>query len=555
MTISTEQVATPRTRSQRLIDGFVTRLLRLPAPTTGYAVARDVGIPTRDGLTLLADVYMPTSPPSGTLLVRSPYGWAAPMAALSGAVYACRGYRVILARCRGTFGSGGPFEPMVHEVDDAADTVAWMREQPWFDGRFATAGGSYLGFTQWALLVDPPPELVTAVISIAPHDFHAAAYQGGAFNLNDFLGWSDQVAHQEDAGFVLGMLRRLRNQGRVADAMRQVPLVDAGKGLTEGRAPWYPDWVSRRDPADPFWSAMMLGEALERVEVPVLLQTGWQDLFLDQTLEQYVRLSARGVDVALTAGPWTHIDVATRAGRTVVAETLDWLDEHLAGSGVRTRAAPVKVFATGARQWRDLATWPPPTTDLSLHLRPDGGLGDEPAPAAAQETFTYDPADPTPTIGGRLLDPRGGGYKDDSALAARGDVLAFTGPPLTAPLDVAGTPTVELAHASDNPHADLFVRLSEVDPDGRSRNVSEGFLRLDPGAATGPVRLRLDAIAHRFSARNRIRLLVAGGSHPRWERNLGTDDDPATSSRMAPSHRTVDLAASRLVLPVEGRAG
>ncbi len=537
------------------MDGLVTRLLRLPAATTGYTVAHDLPIPTRDGLTLLADVYTPTAPPAGTVLVRSPYGWPAPMAALSGTVHACRGYRVILARCRGTFGSGGPFEPMVHEVDDGADTVAWMREQPWFDGRFATVGGSYLGFTQWALLMDPPPELVAAVITIGPHDFPSAVYQGGAFNLNDFLGWSDQVAHQEDAGFVLGLLGRLRNQRRVADAMQEVPLVDAGERLTEGRAPWYPEWVSRRDPADPFWSTMRLGDALERVEVPVLLQTGWQDLFLQQTLEQYARLAARGVDVALTAGPWTHIDVATRGGRLVVPEALDWLDEHLAASGIRTRATPVKVFVTGAGQWRDLASWPPPTTELALHLQPDGGLGGEPPPAAASAAFTYDPADPTPTIGGRLLDPRGGGYKDDRALAARGDVLAFTGPPLTAPLDVLGTPTVELAHASDNPHADLFARLSEVHPDGRSRNVSEGFVRLDPGAATGTVRLGLDAVAHRFSARNRIRLVVAGGSHPRWERNLGTDDDPATSSRMAPSHRTIDLAASRLLLPVDGRAG
>ena len=94
-----------------------------------------------------------------------------------------------------------------------------------------------------------------------------------------------------------------------------------------------------------------------------------------------------------------------------------------------------------------------------------------------------------------------------------------------------------VAHATDNPHADLFVRLSEVDPDGRSRNVSEGFLRLDPNTATGDIRLELDAVAHRFAAGNRIRVVIAGGSHPRWERNLGTDDDPATSTRMAPSRR------------------
>ena len=105
---------------------------------------------------------------------------------------------------------------------------------------------------------------------------------------------------------------------------------------------------------------------------------------------------------------------------------------------------------------------------------------------------------------------------------------------------------VVLAHATDNPHADLFVRLSEVDPDGGSRNVSEGFLRLDPDASTGSIRLGLDAVAHRFTAGNRVRVVVAGGSHPRWERNLGTDDDPASSARMAPcapNHRPRRVAA------------
>ena len=186
-----------------------------------------------------------------------------------------------------------------------------------------------------------------------------------------------------------------------------------------------------------------------------------------------------------------------------------------------------------------------------LRPQPGGGLGDQPAPADSPAGFIYDPADPTPTIGGRLLGP-GGGYVDDRALAARDDVLAFTGEPLRAPLEVLGTPVVELAHSSDNVNVDLFVRLSEVEPDGRSRNVSEGFRRLDPAAAQGPVRLDLDPVAHRFAAGNRIRLVVAGGSHPRWERNLGTGDDPATSARTAPSHRTIDLAATRLVLPAGG---
>jgi predicted acyl esterase len=111
---------------------------------------------------------------------------------------------------------------------------------------------------------------------------------------------------------------------------------------------------------------------------------------------------------------------------------------------------------------------------------------------------------------------------------------------------------LELAHSSDNPHADLFARLSEVKSDGSSQNVSEGFVRLDPRSSGDSIRLELDAIAHRFSAGNRIRLVIAGGSHPRWERNLGTDGDPATSSAMTPSKRTIDLPTSRLVLAVDG---
>ncbi len=94
-----------------------------------------------------------------------------------------------------------------------------------------------------------------------------------------------------------------------------------------------------------------------------------------------------------------------------------------------------------------------------------------------------------------------------------------------------------------------------MDRKGRSRNVSEGFVRLDPARPNGDVRLELDACAHRFTAGNRIRLLVSGGSFPRWERNLGTGEDEATGRRLAVSHRTVmhgEGGLSRIVLPVMG---
>jgi putative CocE/NonD family hydrolase len=340
---------------------------------------------------------------------------------------------------------------------------------------------------------------------------------------------------------------------RLRPGLHEVPLLDSGERVLAGGAPWYRDWASQRAADAPHWAPMRLTAALDRVQVPVLLFGGWQDLFLEQTLEQYARLRGRGVDVALTVGPWTHTEMLTKGASVTTRESLDWLAEHLAGTGTRRRPQPVHLSVTGADEWRDLPAWPPASTGRTWYLGPGPALGEvAPADDAAPATVTYDPADPTPTVGGRLLSPDGG-YRRQRELEARSDVLTFTGPVLDAPLEVIGVPVVELAHSTDNPHADLFVRLCEVDARGRSRNVSETFRRLDPAAATGVVRLELDACAHRFAAGTRLRLQVSGGSHPHWARNLGTGADPATGRAMRPSHRTIAHGAggtSRLLLPV-----
>ena len=67
-------------------------------------------------------------------------------------------------------------------------------------GFFGTVGISYLGFTQWAMLTDPPPEMKAAVITVGPHDLSGPRWGTGSFGLTDFLGWSDMIAHQEDPG-------------------------------------------------------------------------------------------------------------------------------------------------------------------------------------------------------------------------------------------------------------------------------------------------------------------------------------------------------------------
>ena len=407
------------TAAKQIIGRTMSRLLRLPPHTTDYEVHHRVRVPMRDGVELVADHYRPlTSNPAGTLLVRGPYGRGYPVSVLFGAVYASRGYHVVVQSVRGTFGSGGDFDPFRHEITDGADTAAWLRDEPWFTGTFATIGASYLGFTQWALLTDPPPEMAAAVITVGPHDISGPRWGTGSFGLNDFLGWSHGVVHQEHLRGVRAIAHHLRATRKVARATAGLPVGQAGRTLLGDGAPWYESWLEHPEHDDPFWAPLQLHAALDRTEIPVLLLSGWQDLFIEQTLAQYAQLRARGVPVAVTIGPWNHSHMLRKGAPTVLRETLAWLGTHLAGNDGASRS-PVRIHVNGAG-WIDLEDWPPPMPEQVRHLQPGGRLGDAmPPDTAPASTFTYDPADPTPTIGGRLLSPQGG-YRNDTKLARAG---------------------------------------------------------------------------------------------------------------------------------------
>jgi uncharacterized protein len=152
---------------------------------------------------------------------------------------------------------------------------------------------------------------------------------------------------------------------------------------------------------------------------------------------------------------------------------------------------------------------------------------------------------------------RNSGSQDNTAVEARADVLTFSTAPLAEPIEVAGVPVAELYVSSDNPYCDVFIRLCDVDERGRSRNLTDQILRCSPAEVVpGEIRrisLALTDISHVFRAGHRIRLQVAGGAHPRYARNLGTDEDPVRGTRTAPVTHQIQHSArypSALILPV-----
>ena len=240
----------PLSPAAAALGKMFSRAWSLPPQRNQVAVERDVQVPMSDGVVLLADHYLPVSVASAAaVLVRCPYGRTGPFALQNAQILAERGYHVLMQSCRGTFGSGGEFEPMRHEITDGQDTVAWLREQSWFDGRLATYGASYLGFVQWALAMDPPPELVAAIVHIGPHDFSRSAFRNGVFDLYNYIGWSDLVAHQESAGRLRALVRTATAERRLRPVLDRLPVAVGVRDLL-GREPTWSrgGWRTRGSP-------------------------------------------------------------------------------------------------------------------------------------------------------------------------------------------------------------------------------------------------------------------------------------------------------------------
>jgi putative CocE/NonD family hydrolase len=548
-----------------ILSRLINRLLKLPpAETYAVVVTRNLRVPMRDGTVLLADHYMPRNGRSApTLLVRSPYCRANAFAWLFARPFAERGFQVLIQSTRGTFGSDGEFNAFRNEQHDGLDTIAWMQQQPWFAGAFATMGASYLGHVQWALAAGAGPQLKALSLQITAATIRNLVYPGQSLGVDTALTWIQQVGHQEESFWrgVLGLRRRRREMRAAA---LNLPLREADVLVAGRPVPFYRDWLEHSAPDDPWWEPVDFQDAADQIAAPVLLIGGWYDIFLPYQLADYARLRQAGKQPFLTIGPWAHTSPPLFGA--ITRETLAWMRTHLLGRAGLLRAAPVRVFVMGSKRWAEYPDWPPPGYPAQRwFLQPARGLATEPpatgSPAAASpDRYRYDPAQPTPSIGGSSLS-QNSGAKDNRAIEARQDVLVYTSPVLERDLEVVGPVSAELYFTSSREHTDVFVRLCDVDPKGRSINITDGLVRLAPGGpevgADGIWRVQVPLwdTAHCFKRGHRIRVQVAGGSHPRYARNPGSGEPLGTATTLVAADHAVyhDLEhPSAIILPAKG---
>jgi putative CocE/NonD family hydrolase len=456
-----------------------------PAGTRQIGVERDLPMTAAPGVVLLADRWYPLGVPAPSLpvvLLRSPYGRR--QLGGIGRLIAERGFQVVIQSCRGTFGSGGDWEPFRHEQADGRRALEWLADQAWWSGTVGTFGASYLGFTQWAVATDPPPPLGAVALNVTASRFRdIVVYPGGSFTLETGATWMYLLAHQE-LGWRRIVLAQLRARRRLAPAFSTLPLAKAEQAVVGREVGYYQDWLAHDRLGDPWWDAVDFSRDVTRVP-PATLTGGWYDIFLPAQVDDYVALRAAGRDVRLTIGPWTHASLAQAAA--ALRDGLDWFDRHLRpDASPRRRRSPVRLYVLGRDQWVDLDSWPPPAVVQPWYLHADGRLDRARPASSAPDRYRYDPAQPTPSAGGPSLNATTAGPRNQRRREQRADVLTYTSTPLPVTMTIAGPLHAELWVVPSREQTDVFVRLCVVSRRGRSTNFSDGILRMAPVTAPAP---------------------------------------------------------------------
>lgn len=544
----------------------------------------------RDGVKLATDVYLPPVVPAPAVAVRTPYGRGVDHYAGAFLSLARRGYVVVSQDCRGT----GDSEPdawdfYLREPEDGYDFVEWMSSQPWYDGFLASCGTSYPGQTQWQMATHPKMSTIVPDVSglgVAVNTAHLHmfinAYSRSVGKGEDKVPvhYTELEAQMLEGTLTSGyfnepldlpmsepLLARFPHLPGLpsAEARRwlwehycslscsdRVELVKAVTGVAdvtmlelESLPAVFGHQISldrhtlpHADPA----------EMARSVLAPALLTTGWYDWGVNDAIATWELLREAADEPVrslsrLLITPSAHNMPGYHEGTPDHPElhhayglpnTVELLHHWYTAMRESTVAAWPRVvyYLMGANEWRAAEDWPVPgARERGFYLGADGKLTSQAPSASDPDHYTYDPADPTPTVGGNLVSyvyPPGS--VDVGTVQQRTDVLTYTTAPLDDDLDVVGPLRLVLYASSSAVDTDFSARLSDVFPDGRAIQLQTGMLRaryrdihgepelLEPGLV---YRFEVDmwATANRFMAGHRLRLDISSADFPRFDRN------------------------------------
>jgi len=597
-------------------------------PKFDVAVELDIWVSMRDGVRLATDIYRPAvngvaiQEKVPVILQRTPYDKRGKSDIAIGNYFASHGYAVVIQDTRGRFQSEGVWHMLTDDGNDGMDVCEWIGKQPWSNNRIGMIGTSYVGGTQHAVALLKAPNLVTVIpVDAMSNMGYQSMRNAGAFELR-FWNWIFTRAAEGSRQVRDPKMKEVLEQ-MAADRRYYLLNLPTRKGTTPLRfAPEYEEWLveaMKHGGNDAFWAQNNIVDNPERYkDMPVFLVGGWYDSWGGNTSTNFKALSKtiKG-PVYLTMGPWIHGKQGSSSHGQVSfgddaaiadppAWRLEWydrwlkqLDNSVGKSG--PFATPVRVFVMGTGDgrktetgllyhggfWRDEQEWPLARTQYTnFFLQPDGGLSRTAVAAnTASTSFTFDPSNPVPTIGGNLSsaegimlqgawDQRGGDQvwnaQEPIPLSARRDVLVFQTEPLAEQIEVTGEIEVKLWVSSSAVDTDFTAKLIDVYPSspdfpgGFDLNLEDGIVRaryrnslkqetfMTPGESY-PVTIKLYPTSNVFKKGHRIRVDISSSNFPRFDVNPNSGEPLGDHRRLVVATNTIyhDRArASQIVLPV-----
>lgn len=564
-------------------------LLCLTVTSAGAAqTSRLLGLrtPMRDGVTLVSDVWLPADRGQHPLiLIRTPYGRANlnEMTAELAAYFTAAGYALAIQDVRGRGDSDGDFNFFFQEEHDGYDTIEWLAQQSWSDGRIGMMGVSYMGTVQWLAARAHPPHLrCIAPTAPAGRYLDELPAVGGAFGLQWALHWLYGRSLRQEQGNLAGVDWEAVFSHR--------PLLTMDSVLTGRPIRFFREFLNHPT-RDAYWQRILFTPAdFAGITIPTLTTTGWFDgdqpgaLFYWRGIQAH---NPRPDQHFLIAGPWNHSQ--TFSGGALREQGFEFTaDSRIDNKAIHrtffdwclkgTAAAPgwprARTYVMGANRWRTFNAYPPiESRERSLYLRSggrantvegDGVLSwDRPADERP-DRFRYDPRNPVrldfrDTLLLRTGDHRPGQY--------RHDVLVYSSEVLTERVAIVGTVAVELFAATDGRDTDFVVKLLDVQPDGRAlklgvnpvaiiraryRNGLDREVLLTPNQVER-YRIEISDLAHAFEPGHRIRLEVTSSAAPFFNPNQNTGNPIATDTVWRVAEQSVyhdRLRPSRIILPV-----
>lgn len=500
---------------------------------------------TQDGIRLEADLYYPNhSGQFPVLLMRQPYGRkiASTVVYAHPAWYASQGYLVVIQDVRGRGTSEGKFNLFEPEINDGLETINWAAKLPNSNGKVGMYGFSYQGMTQLYAAVHQPEALKTICPAMIAYNLYQDwAYENGAFCLQMNLGWAIQLA--AETAKLNGDREAFQ---KLYSASRNLPLFDpipANPQILQDLAPdsFYHDWLKYPENHD-YWKTRSPEYLLQNIDLPMLHIGGWFDPHLRGNWKLYQQMKTQSqFPQHLIIGPWGHLPWGRKSGEINYGDTasslidryqIAWFDYWLKGKESEIiKEKPIKLFEMGSNQWQEFDNLESHQSQV-FYLTSNGLANiDEKAgqlvselPVNHPETvdvIVHDPWRPVPSLGGHAGFPSGSCER--SHLDSRFDVLTYTSEPLTQDWHLFGEIQVEIQAQADTPSFDLCATLSEVYPDGRIYNFSQGYIRVNAVNSEQSLTFSLQPTCIKIREGNALRLSLSGACFPAYAVNSGLD--------------------------------